>query len=135
MGRLAFVSVDSTLLAAALGQEPNNMHHLLGELFNYNLLYRDEDRRYRFSHALIHTYASERIPLPPDNLEKLGMAYVNFIEVQKGRGLEGDGPLKRERVHILRLAQKCVEAKLWSVVSRLDPSPTTSGMRPIFAIT
>jgi len=136
MGRLALASVDSILLVAALEQEPNNMRHLLGELFNYNLLCRDNDGRYRFSHALIHTYASERLLLPPDSLEKLGVAYANFIEVQKkGMGLEGHDSITRERVHISRLSQRCADEKLWSVVNRLEPNPITSGMRAIFAVT
>jgi hypothetical protein len=60
----------------------------LGELVNYGLLVRrEEDRRYEVSHALIHTYARERLAITDENETR----FINYFfqKAQEAASKEG----------------------------------------------
>lgn len=53
LGRLAFLPIASEPIAAALAVPPNQLRHVLAELFRYGLLLRSKGQN-QLSHALIH---------------------------------------------------------------------------------
>ena len=105
-------------LAAALECAVRQIRTILGELVNYGLLVRPEPC-YSVSHALIHTYASRRLPIESDTLRRLAAYYFAFARGQSEQGLAGYARLDTERVHLLRVIARCQAQEDWQAVNAL----------------
>jgi tetratricopeptide (TPR) repeat protein len=110
VGLLAPTSFSQHVVTFALSEV--NVHQALGQLVNYGLLDRDGDR-YEISHALIHTYTSQKIIAPAGLFERLCVYFTKLAEeiVKSGQGYHR---LDVERVHILRILTGCEEREDWN---------------------
>ena len=105
-------------LVAALELSVRQMRAVLGELMNYGLLVRPVTY-YTVSHALIHTYASRCLSVEPDTLRRLAGYYTNFAKKQSEQGLAGYARLDTERVHLMRVIDRCQAQEEWQSVNAL----------------
>jgi tetratricopeptide (TPR) repeat protein len=123
VGALALTPFDRTPLAAALDLIPNALRKPLGELVGYGLLAREEGR-YVVSHALVHTYARERLQPEVAVLQRLAGYYNDLAREQRELGLEGYRRLDLERRHLMRVLTECAAQEQWiavhSLVSAVD---------------
>jgi len=71
------------------------------------------------SHALVHTYARERLSAPAGVFERLVTHYEAWAREQSQQGREGFRRLDGERGHIMRLQAECVDRQDWQRASRL----------------
>jgi tetratricopeptide (TPR) repeat protein len=110
VGRLAQAEFGREAVAAALGVSAREAGRWLGESVNYGLLLR-EGRRYRVSHALVHTFARKR--LAGDALGRLADYYDALVREQRERGLPGYGALDAERAHVMAVLAGCVAEQDW----------------------
>jgi hypothetical protein len=78
VGVLALSPFGREAVAAALEVEPAEVGRSLGELVNYGLLLR-EDERYQVSHALVHTYARQRFDEDDEAIERLLAYYKRLV--------------------------------------------------------
>lgn len=115
-GLLAFASFSREVLEAVLPDV--DLRKPLQELVNYGLLLRSGDR-YTISHALIHTYARERMTRDAASITRLAAYYNAFAREQREQGLEGYTRLDAERAHILRVIEACKEQEEWQSVTDL----------------
>lgn len=111
LGRIALAPIDVRRLAVALNRPEDDLVESLDELVNYGLLSRRE-KWYEVSHALIHTYVSERIIPSSEVIESLAAYYTKIIDEQRKEGPEGCIRLENEREHILRVLTVCIEFSL-----------------------
>jgi tetratricopeptide (TPR) repeat protein len=65
----------------------------LGELVSYGILIREE-QRYQVSHALIHTYARQRMPPSDEAARRLAQYYARFVldNIQQRERLQSESP-------------------------------------------
>jgi len=117
-GRLALAPLQQEVMGAALAAEAREVRQWLGELVRYGLLSRDKGR-YAISHALIHTYASERLNVAEEMVERLVAFYVALAEHFSQQGLAGYQALDGERPHLLRLIAGCAKGDDWLGVRKL----------------
>jgi tetratricopeptide (TPR) repeat protein len=117
-GALAFATMSGSPVAAILEDDERRARNTLGELVNYGLLERKEER-WQTSHALIHTYARTELPLSTDALKRLAMYYIIFCYIASEEGVQGYARLDGERAHCLRLMESCLASKLWQEVKLL----------------
>jgi hypothetical protein len=102
VGLLALAPFDRAPIAAALDWSPHQLHKPLGELVSYGLLAHEGDR-YEVSHALVHTYARERVEPENEALTQLAAYYDALTREQQEQGLPGYRRLDIERSHIMRV--------------------------------
>ena len=105
---LALAPFRRAALAAALDSEEKRLRQPLDDLVSYGLLVRHGEW-YEASHALIHTYASEKVLPGADTLRRLGAFYDAFARDQRQQGAPGYARLDGERPHIMSVLRKCVE--------------------------
>jgi tetratricopeptide (TPR) repeat protein len=113
-GTLALASFDRTAVATALEVSPGKVGRALGELVDYGLLVRGERGRYQASHALVHTYARERLGPAVEVIERLAGYYTALTEEQNALGLEGYARLDAERPHLIAVLARCTEEQAWT---------------------
>ncbi|MCI5161892.1 MAG: tetratricopeptide repeat protein, partial [Candidatus Electrothrix sp. AX5] len=118
-GTLAFAPIAREPVAAVLEDNERRARKALGELVNYGLLEKREER-WQISHALIHTYARTELALSKENLERLAFYYFQYCEIQSAAGREGYIHLAAERVHYLQLMESCLDNELWQEVQVLS---------------
>ena len=111
-GVLAMKSFEPEVIAEALQISSRQANISLGELVDYGLLIRP-DLSYQITHALVHTYARERINVPKDALSRLAGHYNSFSRDQVKLGLAGYARLDAHRDHILAVQSACNNAGLW----------------------
>lgn len=90
------------------------MRHALGELVNMGLLSRPNGD-YVVSHALIHTYARERLPAPQAHIQQIAAYYVTFLAEHVNEFEQ----LDLLRPHVMNLLSICVEQARWDDVNML----------------
>jgi tetratricopeptide (TPR) repeat protein len=112
-GILALASFDRAAVAAALEVSVPAAGRALGELVDYGLLLRGEEGRYQASHALVHTYARERLGPAIEVIERLAAHYTALTEEQSALGLEGYARLDAERPHLMAVLARCVQGESW----------------------
>jgi len=117
-GTLAYVPISGSPVAVILDDDDERCRDALNELVNYGLLERQKNR-WQISHALIHTYAREKLALSKERLERLAAYYIEWCDTQSKAGLEGYTRLDAERAHCLRLMESCLASELWQEVKRL----------------
>ncbi|RWX43567.1 hypothetical protein H206_03475, partial [Candidatus Electrothrix aarhusensis] len=98
-GCLAFAPIAREPVAAVLEDDERRARKALGELVNYGLLEK-AGKRWQISHALVHTYAREEMPLTTEALEQLAWYYLQFGKEQSEAGLEAT-PIWMENGHII----------------------------------
>ncbi len=118
IGQLAFAPFVVEPIAMALECDTRNCLSGLGELVKSGLLLRSGNR-YEVSHALIHTYAREKMTVDVETLQRLATHYTIFAEINSQKGLEGYKQLDLERAHIFRVIEHCQAKELWQMVSNL----------------
>jgi tetratricopeptide (TPR) repeat protein len=113
VGILALASFDRAMVAVALEVSVPAAGRALGELVDYGLLLRDEQGRYQTSHALVHTYARERLGPAIEVIERLAGHYTALTEEESKLGLEGYARLDAERPHLMAVLARCVQGEAW----------------------
>jgi tetratricopeptide (TPR) repeat protein len=106
------------IIAAALELSLEDANWGLGELIDFGLLIRPDDR-YQITHALAHTYSRTRLAPESGILSRLAERYNDFILEQNKLGLAGYALLDAERDHILALQSACHKAELWGAVRKI----------------
>lgn len=71
------------------------------------------------SHALIHTYAREKVQPEAEVVRRLAEYYTALAEAESAKGLEGYARLDEERTHIMRVLAGCVEREQWAAAMKL----------------
>ncbi len=117
-GRLALAPLSRAVLAAALALPEGELRRALDQLVSYGLLLRDGDR-YEVSHALIHTYARERLELAEEDLGRLVGYYDAWVRARVKEQAAGFREINREQPHLLRLIGHCAAVARWAEVTRL----------------
>lgn len=106
VGILGSAPFDQQVIAKVLNIETRQARRLLGELVNYSLLARREDRRYEITHPLVHTYAEERLIQSDSNKTKITKRFIDyyFNLVQENKEKAEFLPLvQKEYPHILKV--------------------------------
>lgn len=112
LGFLAPKSFDRSLIATASHLSDSVSFAILGELVNYGLLLRPS-QEYIISHALIHSYALENLPLSGKALAKL----VNWFKPKLVLNQQAPLALSSEdRAHLLNLFIHCQNYDLQSEI-------------------
>lgn len=116
IGVLAFAPFSRTVLEAALPDR--NSQKRLHELLDYGLL-TCANQRYVMSHALIHTYARERLTVTAEVMQDLAAYYTEFATEQGQQGMDGYARLDTERAHLMKVLERCQEQEEWHALSDL----------------
>ncbi|MDD4163147.1 MAG: tetratricopeptide repeat protein [Methanothrix sp.] len=117
-GILALEPFESKLIQIALRKKPRDIDRTLGELINYGLVQRSESH-YQVTHALIRTFARERLVPERISLLRLARYYSAFVKTQCEFGLSGYACLDSHRAHVLALLAMCIDASEWDSVGLL----------------
>jgi tetratricopeptide (TPR) repeat protein len=112
VGLLALAPFDRAPIAAALDLSIHHLHKPLGELVSYGLLSHEGDR-YEVSHALMYTYARERIEPETEALTRLAEYYTTLAETESEKRLEGYHRLDADRNHVMCVLRTCAEWGQW----------------------
>ncbi|MGH8475884.1 MAG: NB-ARC domain-containing protein [Methylococcales bacterium] len=108
IGRRALAPFDSTVISEALGIPVYAAEDRLGQLVNWGFL-NIGDTRYQVTHALIHSYARERLVPDDESLRRLIVYSLALIRTETGKGAPGYRRLDQERAHLLYLIGVCME--------------------------
>ena len=119
VGLLALASFRREIVAAVFEVEENQVGQWLGELVTYGLLNRGVEGAYEVSHALIHTYARERLRVAPERANRLITIYDALARHYSKQGLDDYTPFDAERVHMIRLIEGCAKREEWASVCQL----------------
>ncbi|XCN73234.1 MAG: tetratricopeptide repeat protein [Candidatus Electrothrix aestuarii] len=117
-GTLAFAPIAREPVAHVLNRDERRARKALGELVNYGLLEKREER-WQISHRMVHTYTRTELALSSENLERLAQAYIQVFHIASRAGLSGYAFLDRERAHCPKLLESCFANKLWQEVKGL----------------
>ncbi len=117
-GQLAMVGFAQIIVTEALQLSAGAMHRAFRELTGYGLLLRSGER-YEVSHALIHTYARERLNVDAEVMERLIDWYTALVKVESVMGLDGYHRLDGERTHLLKLLDRCMKREEWWAAKNL----------------
>ena len=117
-GILALEPFDSRLIQVSLSMKPREANRSLGELVNCGILQRPA-AQYQVTHALIRTYARERLFPKRSSLSRLAGYYFTFVGTHCGLGLSGYACLESHRAHVLALQSACFDASEWRSVRAL----------------
>lgn len=114
VGLLALASFTSEPIAVALQLSANESRQAFGELVNYGLLLRQTEA-YEVSHALIHTYAHERLLPEIETVTRLADYYTDLFNEQPSDFTL----LNSVHPHVLALVRHCSERQAWAAASNL----------------
>jgi tetratricopeptide (TPR) repeat protein len=117
-GTLAFAPIAREPVAHVLNRDERRARKALGELVNYDLLEKREER-WQISHALIHTYARKELALSYESLERVAELYIQAFHAASEDGIKGYAFLDSERTHCLQLLESCLASELWREVKAL----------------
>lgn len=112
VGLLALMSFGCDPIVAALEVPTIHLHQSLGQLVSYSLLSRSGDR-YEVSHTLIHTYIQQRLSVSSEVVERLACYYTRLVAEQSQKGAVGYRLLAEERLHLMRVLDRCKEQQAW----------------------
>ena len=115
-GLLAFSPFNREVIAAAL--QEIQIREPLNELILYGLLNRFGGQ-YEISHALIHTYASERLKSDDAVIGRLAGYYKVLADEYGKQGLEGYNRLDPDRPHIMKVMEGCRDRSEWKAIKDL----------------
>ncbi|MCP4283077.1 MAG: tetratricopeptide repeat protein, partial [Gammaproteobacteria bacterium] len=117
VGQLAFAPFGLEPVAAAMHLTVKELRQPLGQLVNYGLLSRLDDR-YEVTHALIHTYARKRL-VSEAEVKRLVVYFTELVRTESEKGPDGYHRLAAERVHIMRVLAGCEKQEDWELVQNL----------------
>ncbi len=117
-GQLALTGFSQSIVSEALKLSAGALRKALRELSGYGLVLRSGER-YEVSHALIHTYARERLKADAEVMGRLVAWYTAFAKAESVKGLEGYRQLDEERAHLLRLLDGCMGRREWEAAKGL----------------
>jgi tetratricopeptide (TPR) repeat protein len=117
-GILALEPFESKLIQIALSKKPRDVNRALGELVNFGLVQRSGSN-YLVTHALVRTFAGERLVPERISLLRLARYYSAFAKTQCKLGLSGYACLDSHRAHVLALLATCIGASEWDSVGTL----------------
>ena len=117
-GQLALAPLDAAVIEEALRFSTGTRKRALRQLIGYGLLVHTGER-YEVTHALVHTYARERLDVETEVFEQLVSYYTRLISEQSALGAPGYERLDAERNHILRLSKSCFEREAWREILEL----------------
>ncbi len=123
-GLLSFASFSQEVMEAALPEQ--DIRTAVNELYNYGLLLRT-DGRLQISHALIHTYAREKLPAPESAPDRIAEYYINLARKHCGKYAEGFQSLDPERPHIMAVMAKCGDRNILNLLDSIDRYCTYRG--------
>lgn len=115
-GILALSLFEREVVAFGLNMSVSQVRPLLGELVNYGLLVRSK-KRCQVSHALVHTYARQRLTVTDRVVEQLATYYDRFARQQSESGAWAQ--LDAERLHIMALLPQLMARKQWTAAGNL----------------
>ena len=118
VGLLGQDAFDRTGVTHALSLADTQVRRPLWELVNYGLLVR-EGTRYRISHALIHTYARQKMTPSHEVVKRLAVYYTNLVKEQCALGPVGYAHLTTERVHLMSVLARCIRSKIYDAAHTL----------------
>ncbi len=118
IGILAIEPFNPELIAIALEITEQEANRILGVLVDYGLLIRP-NFSYQVTHALIHTFAREKLVPRNSALVRLAYHYYDFVITQSSIGLSGYSNLDDHLAHILAVQSACLEASEWKAVYNL----------------
>ncbi|MCP4702052.1 MAG: tetratricopeptide repeat protein [Gammaproteobacteria bacterium] len=117
-GQLALKPFAQNIVSEALQLSAGAMKNSFQELTGYGLILCSGER-YELSHALIYTYARERLSVDSEVIGRLTAWYTAFAKAESAKGLDGYHRLNEERAHLLRLLDGCVKRKEWEAAKSL----------------
>jgi tetratricopeptide (TPR) repeat protein len=117
-GVLALAPFSREVMAAALDVPADEAGRRLGELVNYGLLARPEER-YVVSHALVHTYARERLEVDLQAMDRLARYYTGHTYQLVLQGPAGYVMLNQELQHLVAVVEASARQGLWERVKYL----------------
>ncbi|MCP4698708.1 MAG: tetratricopeptide repeat protein [Gammaproteobacteria bacterium] len=117
-GQLAMAGFAQVIVSEALKLSAGAMRKAFRELSGYGLVQRS-GQRYEVSHALIHTYARERLGVEAEVMDRLVSWYTAFAKAENAKGLAGYHRLDEERGHLLRLLEGCMGREEWESARKL----------------
>jgi tetratricopeptide (TPR) repeat protein len=107
VGLMGFASFGREAIAAGMGIGEGEAGRALGELVDYGLLIR-QDGRYAVTHALVHTYARERLPTGEKTRKRLA---AHYLALAWGTG--DHAVLNAERPHLLAAVSDAHRREDW----------------------
>ncbi|MDM8547351.1 tetratricopeptide repeat protein [Candidatus Venteria ishoeyi] len=119
VGLLAMSPFDQEIIRHSLQLSEGDLRKAMRDLIGYGLLQR-EDGRYQVSHALIHTYTRESLPLADAVFENLVNWYIDFAKTESAKGLAGYQGLHPERPHLLYLLDNCMQRQAWQLAENIS---------------
>ena len=108
VGLMGFASFGREAIAAGLGVEEGETGRVLGELVDYGLLTR-QDGRYAVTHALVHTYARQRLSPGEETRDRLAAYYLALAQ-----GTDDHAVLNAERPHLLAAVSDAHRRRYWN---------------------
>ena len=117
-GQLALAPFGKEVIEKALQFSISAWKRALRQLTGYGLLLHT-GQHYEVSHALIHTYARERLHIETEVFERLTAYYTHLVTEQSALEARGYERLDTERNHILRLSKSCFERQAWRAILKL----------------
>lgn len=112
---LALAPFDLNSVTSALSLSQYEAGDALGNLFNYGLLNKTEER-YEISHPLIHTYARKHLTCSDEAVNRLTAFFIALVKKESGKGPDGYDRLDTNRIHLMRVLDGCLERKVWEPV-------------------
>lgn len=119
IGILAMAPFNAMVVATGLETSIWATHHALGELVDYGLLLRRDDR-YQVMHALAYRYARDRMAPDAATVSRLALSYSYLTDEATRGGAVGYAFLDRERQHIVAVVETALNAEQWYAVQDLS---------------
>lgn len=119
IGLLTYNSFNLEVIASALNSTTTAIVFAIGELVRFGMVKRLSDGRYQVIHRLVHTYATERVAVPPAALTRLATYYSRLVHEQTKLGGQGYARLNVERPHFIEIVEKCLKQGEWAHVWNL----------------
>jgi len=114
-GCLAMKPVPLVVLEEVLELSAEQSKKAIQSLINFGLIQVNTDH-YEFNHALIHTYAHEKIVLPDLLFTRLLNWYKKFAEEETEKGQQGYSVLDTQQAHLLYLIEQAHQRQQWQAV-------------------
>jgi tetratricopeptide (TPR) repeat protein len=118
MGVLAYAPLPVELFKPALGLPELEERRALAALVDYGLVLKPKaaERRVELAHALVHTYASQRLSPPVEGMSGLVELLCGLFELGTEKGAEGFKVLDGLRAHMLALQRWMLVRQQWKEV-------------------
>lgn len=116
MGRLALLPFGQDPLTAVV--ERRALREALNQLNRYGLVMRSKGE-IQLTHALIHRYARQRLPLERENFLQMARYFLHFIQTESKKSLAGFQNLHPYRPHIMVVLKHCMVQSDWELANQI----------------